>query len=57
MKVTEDDKGDKAESSDFTPLPQNVAEGGARGASFGVSKYVYYGTHSEGNRFILNTDL
>jgi hypothetical protein len=27
------------------------------GASFGVSKYVYYGRQSEGNRFILNSDL
>jgi len=27
------------------------------GASFGTSKYVYYGRQSEGNRFILNEDL
>ena len=25
--------------------------------SFGVSRYVYYGKQSEGNRFILNQDL
>ena len=25
--------------------------------TFGKSKYVYYGKHSEGNRFIRNTDL
>jgi len=28
-----------------------------RGPKFGVSRQVYYGRHSEGNRFILNTDL
>mmetsp|Transcript_21160 Transcript_21160/g.59558 ORF Transcript_21160/g.59558 Transcript_21160/m.59558 type:complete len:235 (+) Transcript_21160:88-792(+) len=48
---------EKKSDPDVNPLPQNVSEGGARGASFGVSRYVYYGTHSEGNRFILNTDL
>lgn len=25
--------------------------------TFGKSKYIYYGRHSEGNRFIRNTDL
>lgn len=32
-------------------------QGAKRGPRFGVSKYVYYGKHSEGNRFILNQDL
>jgi len=41
----------------YQPLPQEVSEGGTRGAVFGLSEYIYYGKNSEGNRFILNHDL
>jgi len=38
------------------PLPETTDQG-ARGPRFGVSSYVYYGKHSEGNRFITNDQL
>lgn len=39
-------------------LPQNIREPGSKGrTSFGVTRYVYHGRHSEGNRFILDQDL
>ncbi|XP_033123097.1 leucine-rich melanocyte differentiation-associated protein-like [Anneissia japonica] len=41
----------------YTPLPQVLKEGGQHQGTFGQCKYVYYGRHSEGNRFIRNTDL
>lgn len=40
----------------YSPLP-NSERNGKHYAVFGVSKYVYYGRHSEGNRFIRNHDL
>ncbi|KAJ8022664.1 Leucine-rich melanocyte differentiation-associated protein [Holothuria leucospilota] len=43
-------------SSQYTPLPTNSKEGYHKG-SFGKCRYVYYGRHSEGNRFIRNNDL
>ncbi|XP_074647861.1 leucine-rich melanocyte differentiation-associated protein-like [Tubulanus polymorphus] len=43
--------------SPYTPLPENTAQPNGPVGSYGVSKYVYYGRHSEGNRFIRNTDL
>ncbi len=39
------------------PLPSDTRAGGPGPASFGKSRYVYYGKQSEGNRFILNQDL
>ena len=44
-------------SGDYTPLPQGLANTGEHRGTFGVCRYVYYGRHSEGNRFIRNNDL
>eukprot|EP01098_Paradermamoeba_levis_P015847 TRINITY_DN8288_c0_g1_i1.p1 TRINITY_DN8288_c0_g1~~TRINITY_DN8288_c0_g1_i1.p1 ORF type:complete len:264 (-),score=47.30 TRINITY_DN8288_c0_g1_i1:241-963(-) len=41
----------------ITELPPTLTPEGRSTASFGVSKYVYYGRQSEGNRFIVNSDL
>jgi len=48
---------DHEEEPEPAPLPDNVDEGISRGPRFGVSSYVYYGKHSEGNRFITNDQL
>lgn len=39
------------------PLPADLAEPGVGSVTFGRSKYIYHGKQSEGNRFILNSDL
>lgn len=44
-------------SSPYSPLPVLSRSGDEHQGTFGKSKYVYYGKHSEGNRFIRNTDL
>ncbi|XP_013414951.1 leucine-rich melanocyte differentiation-associated protein [Lingula anatina] len=56
---TEDDNPDMESptASQYTPLSTSLREGGGKGGVLGVSKYVYYGRHSEGNRFIKNNDL
>jgi len=41
----------------FPTLPNDLQPEGKGSAKFGVSSYVYYGKHSEGNRFIVNEDL
>lgn len=41
----------------YNPLPTNTKDGGQHQGTFGRCRYVYYGRHSEGNRFIKNTDL
>jgi len=38
-------------------LPGDLQPEGKGSARFGISSYVYYGKHSEGNRFIMNEDL
>ncbi|KAL3877599.1 hypothetical protein ACJMK2_035295 [Sinanodonta woodiana] len=43
--------------SSFTPLPTNTRQVEEHIGTFGKSKYIYYGRHSEGNRFIRNNDL
>ncbi|KAK6187974.1 hypothetical protein SNE40_005888 [Patella caerulea] len=43
-------------SGSFTPLPSTSRDGDHKG-TYGKSKYIYYGRHSEGNRFIRNNDL
>ena len=40
----------------YSALPSSDEDGVSR-ATFGVQRYVYYGRHSEGNRFIRNNDL
>lgn len=51
------EEGNDTESSAFTPLPSSTKSLDKPVASFGKSKYIYYGKHSEGNRFIRNKDL
>lgn len=46
-----------SQEENYTPLPTEVAEGGGHRGTFGKCRYVYYGKHSEGNRFIVNSDL
>lgn len=41
----------------YTPLPESHRKVDDHKGSYGKSKYVYYGRHSEGNRFIRNNDL
>jgi len=41
----------------FAQLPSDLQPEGKGSARFGVTSYVYYGKHSEGNRFILNEHL
>eukprot|EP01137_Pigoraptor_chileana_P036709 Opistho-2@32743 len=45
------------DAASYTPLPENDTSFGTHSTSFGVSKYIYYGKNSEGNRFIRNHDL
>jgi leucine-rich melanocyte differentiation-associated protein len=52
--------GGEGEEDESPEEPSDDQEAGfpERGkVSFGVSRYVYYGKQSEGNRFILNQDL
>jgi len=45
------------EISAYTPLPsESVAPGDHKG-TFGRCRYIYFGKHSEGNRFIKNDEL
>ncbi|XP_072165707.1 leucine-rich melanocyte differentiation-associated protein-like [Diadema setosum] len=55
----EDAEDALAHSSDvYTPLPSSAPRfGGDPQGTYGRCKYVYYGRHSEGNRFIRNNDL
>ncbi|XP_019866304.1 leucine-rich melanocyte differentiation-associated protein isoform X2 [Aethina tumida] len=41
----------------FTPLPKNIRRPDDYKGSYGKCKYRYSGKHSEGNRFISNSDL
>jgi hypothetical protein len=45
------------EESEYSPLPSRLAQTGNHKGTYGVCRYVYYGRHSEGNRFIRNNDL
>ncbi|KAK2162526.1 hypothetical protein LSH36_97g07028 [Paralvinella palmiformis] len=51
------DKSDELLVCRYTPLPKSIREQPDHKATFGRCKYVYYGRHSEGNRFIRNKDL
>jgi len=64
MRVVSTEKGkfesgteSDSQEENYTPLPTEVAQGGEHKGTFGKCRYVYYGKHSEGNRFILNSDL
>ncbi|KCV70434.1 hypothetical protein, variant [Fonticula alba] len=49
--------GGSAPGREYAPLPETTAPTGTGKARYGVSRYVYKGNHSEGNRFICNQDL
>ena len=53
------ESGSEEDSQDesYTPLPRDVAAEGDHKGTFGKCRYIYYGKHSEGNRFIVNNDL
>eukprot|EP00004_Rigifila_ramosa_P028720 TRINITY_DN9843_c0_g1_i2.p1 TRINITY_DN9843_c0_g1~~TRINITY_DN9843_c0_g1_i2.p1 ORF type:complete len:188 (-),score=38.39 TRINITY_DN9843_c0_g1_i2:39-602(-) len=38
-------------------LPSDLRKEGEHSSHFGTARYIYYGRESEGNRFILNSDL
>jgi hypothetical protein len=49
---------EKTEKSPYRPLSQTLkSEDPKLKGTYGKCKYVYYGKHSEGNRFIRNSDL
>lgn len=50
-------KSEPAPTEEYQPLSAESAPEGKGSARFGMSNYVYYGKHSEGNRFIMNDDL
>lgn len=41
----------------YHPLPESIREAGDHRGAYGKCRYRYIGAQSEGNRFILNTDL
>jgi len=47
----------KEQTESLPMLPNELQPEGKGSARFGISSYVYYGKHSEGNRFIVNEDL
>jgi len=51
------DSGAKNSASQFSPLPQESRNAENHRGTIGTCKYVYFGRHSEGNRFIRNSDL
>ncbi|XP_071952933.1 leucine-rich melanocyte differentiation-associated protein-like [Antedon mediterranea] len=57
MEASSDHDVPSSPTSRYTPLPQEVKDGGNHQGTFGQCRYVYYGRHSEGNRFIRNNDL
>ena len=46
-----------ATTKEYAALSSELTPEGEHSGTFGMSKYVYYGRHSEGNRFIRNSDL
>ena len=50
-------KRSQEDDPDYSPLPDTLAREGGHKGTYGVCRYVYYGRHSEGNRFIRNSDL
>ncbi|KAI1894368.1 hypothetical protein AGOR_G00115100, partial [Albula goreensis] len=54
------DSGDSRQDSSampYTPLPRGSRDGKNHKGVFAKCRYVYYGKHSEGNRFIRNDQL
>ena len=53
----DEEKSEKKRNFGYTPLSQELTDAGDHHGTFGRSRYVYVGKHSEGNRFIRNNDL
>ncbi|XP_076141241.1 leucine-rich melanocyte differentiation-associated protein [Alosa pseudoharengus] len=55
----EEDSSDRPEchATPYTPLPRGSRDGKNHKGVFAKCRYVYYGKHSEGNRFIRNDQL
>lgn len=45
------------ETQAYSPLPSASSSPGDHKGTFGRCKYIYFGKHSEGNRFIRNDEL
>ena len=45
------------EISPYSPLPSDAIAPGDHKGTFGRCRYIYFGKHSEGNRFIRNDEL
>lgn len=45
------------EKSPYSPLPTDTIPPGDHKGTFGRCRYIYFGKHSEGNRFIRNDEL
>lgn len=52
-----DDRHDNSPPSNYTPLPTSSRGIGDHQGAYGKCRYRYSGKHSEGNRFIQNSDL
>jgi len=50
-------KASPSEEANFSELPNDLQPEGKGAARFGYNRYIYQGRQSEGNRFILNSDL
>ncbi|XP_018567005.1 leucine-rich melanocyte differentiation-associated protein-like isoform X2 [Anoplophora glabripennis] len=48
---------DSSTMDTFTPLPSHIRSAADHRGAYGKCRYRYSGKHSEGNRFIFNTDL
>lgn len=57
FKANRSNASQETKSPDFHPLPAELREDPDPKATFGKCRYIYYGRHSEGNRFIRNNDL
>ena len=55
--LQEPEASESKEKDIYSPLPSSTGKEGCHRSSFGKSRYVYYGKHSEGNRFIGNNLL
>ncbi|XP_066930961.1 leucine-rich melanocyte differentiation-associated protein-like [Clytia hemisphaerica] len=54
-----DEENSSSANEGYTPLPSSSTMNGEddHKSTFGKCRYIYYGKHSEGNRFIANNDL
>jgi len=55
--IIKQDGGNVKDNAIYTALPSSETKEGLHKSSYGKCRYVYYGKHSEGNRFIGNGSL